>query len=301
MSSLAIDSRPKTFDEVVGHKSTVLGLKNLIKSGNIPVGLMLVGPTGSGKTTLARIFAKEIDGQILEVNSANENGVDDARELARQTAYNPLTGQYRVFILDEGHALSVQAQNALLKPLETPGRSVFIFPTTDPQKFLPALKSRCTTFILKPFGYQETTELVRRLDPQNNHLAFIDALVSAEITSARDIINCFEKLSSGLSIEESIIKTEKTEYVDISRAIINGYWEKSKQVLRSTPVSEFKSVRSVVAGYARYALLEEKLPAKADALAEFLKNISIYTNFEDGIAFGAFVSSVYTLSKKLRG
>jgi DNA polymerase-3 subunit gamma/tau len=167
--------RPQTFDDVVGQDHVVRTLKNAITRQRIAHAYLFVGPRGTGKTSTARIFAKALnctdgpnanfdvndpackaiaDGShldVIEIDGASNNGVDQVRDLRETVRYAPAQGKFKIYIIDEVHMLSAAAFNALLKTLEEPPAHVkFVFATTDPQKVLPTIISRCQRFDLKP-------------------------------------------------------------------------------------------------------------------------------------------------------
>ncbi|MBR6489468.1 MAG: DNA polymerase III subunit gamma/tau, partial [Muribaculaceae bacterium] len=164
--------RPASFSTVVGQKALTHTLKTAIKNEQLAHAYLFCGPRGVGKTTCARIFAKAIncehlgaDGEpcnqcescqafneqrsynILELDAASNNSVDDIRNLTDQVRIPPQVGRYRVFIIDEVHMLSQAAFNAFLKTLEEPPHyAIFILATTEKQKIIPTILSRCQIY-----------------------------------------------------------------------------------------------------------------------------------------------------------
>ena len=164
--------RPATFKSVVGQKSLTATLKNAVQSGKTAHAYLFCGPRGVGKTTCARIFAKTIncltptpEGEscntcesccsfneqrsfnIHELDAASNNSVEDIRSLTEQVRIPPQIGKYKIYIIDEVHMLSQQAFNAFLKTLEEPPHyAVFVLATTEKQKILPTILSRCQTY-----------------------------------------------------------------------------------------------------------------------------------------------------------
>lgn len=172
--------RPIRFSDVIGQSHVVVPLKNALKSSRIPPAILFHGPPGTGKTTLARIIARRLNcakpneedacgecrpckqisadasPHCVEMDAATRTGVDEVRELQEQINSSTLAGGYRVFILDEAHMLSRNAGNALLKTLEEPPKNVlFILATTEPNKVLPAVRSRCQQYALAPLKLTE--------------------------------------------------------------------------------------------------------------------------------------------------
>lgn len=184
--SWAVKYRPKTFDEITGNEKVGKILRNAVLRGDTPAAIFLAGTRGSGKTTSARIYARSLccenlsEGgepcgccqtcqdilekrypDVIEIDAASENSVQGIRELIKTLNYLPTHGKYKVIILDEVHSLSQQATNALLKTLEEPPEFVrFVFCTTEPQKVLDTIRSRCLMFHFKDIT---SKDIVKRL------------------------------------------------------------------------------------------------------------------------------------------
>jgi DNA polymerase III subunit gamma/tau len=177
--------RPQTFAEVVGQEGVVRTLVNAIEQGKVRQAYLFAGPRGTGKTSLARILAKSLNCEqgptptpdntchvcvaisagtsldVIEMDAASQRGIDDIREIRERVVLQPVEGTYKVYILDEAHQLTDAAWNALLKLIEEPPpHLLFVFCTTELQKVLPTVRSRCQTFV---FQRPRLPELVGKL------------------------------------------------------------------------------------------------------------------------------------------
>lgn len=157
MQSLATKYRPKTFKDVVEQGSTTQILEKQLATNTIMNCYLFVGPAGCGKTTCARIMAKEVNkgkGTPIEIDAASNNGVENVRDIINGAQMKSLDSEYKVYILDECHMLSMGAWNALLKLIEEPPvKTIFIFCTTDPQKIPATILSRVQRFDFQRIGF----------------------------------------------------------------------------------------------------------------------------------------------------
>lgn len=159
-------SRPETLDDFVGNKATVSALRAILRKGSVsrPHAILFHGPTGCGKTTLARILAKEFGCDslgIIELNAANTRGIDTIRDLAKNAFVGVLGGEAKVYILDESHQLTSAGQEALLKVIEdVPEHCYFIFCTTEPQNIIKTVRNRCAEFQVGSLGRKQIVEVL---------------------------------------------------------------------------------------------------------------------------------------------
>ncbi len=216
--------RPKTFDEICGQEVIVKTLKNTIKNNRLTHAYLFIGPRGTGKTSIAKIFAKTIncenskDGiscekcdicinnnnneniDIIEMDAASNNGVDEIREIKNHVTLLPTISKYKIYIIDEVHMLTTGAFNALLKTLEEPPEHViFILATTEPHKIPLTIISRCQSFEFKPVSKQQMIQRLKYICEKENIKYEEEALELISIDSnggMRDAIGLLDQLNA---------------------------------------------------------------------------------------------------------
>ena len=203
----ALKYRPDSFESVVGQNSITKTLENAILQNKIPQAMLFCGPRGVGKTTCARILAKQINNgnessdfsyNIFELDAASNNGVDDIRNLIDQVRIPPQTGNYKVYIIDEVHMLSGQAFNAFLKTLEEPPKyAIFILATTEKHKVIPTILSRCQIYDFKKIEILDIKNHLELIAKKENITHDDDSLfliANKSDGALRDALSIFDRL-----------------------------------------------------------------------------------------------------------
>ena len=284
--------RPSTFDEVAGQEHIVKTLKNALATGKLAHAYLFAGPRGTGKTTMAKLLAKAlncdegighqcnecknckaiIDGthpDVLELDAASNNGVDEIRELIDKVKYGTILGRYKVYIIDEVHMLSTGAFNALLKTLEEPPEHViFILATTEPHKILPTILSRCQRYDFNKLSDKDIKDRLKTVLEKEGveyNDAAIDIIISLADGGMRDALSILDQVlaysGNKLDVQDilDIFALEsKEEKISLLQSIIN------------------KDVSDVLQRIKRYISLGTDIKRLTDDLLLILKDILIY-------------------------
>jgi len=197
--------RPDDWESIVGQEALVKTLQNEIKTGSVSHAYLFEGPRGTGKTTTARVFAKHLGAQVIELDGASNNGVENIRNLRDDVMFLPTDGRkYKVYIIDEVHMLTTGAFNAFLKILEEPPQHViFVLATTDPQKIPTTILSRCQRFSLKRISIDDINNRLQYIAEaenlnvdENDAWGILEYIARQVDGSLRDAIKLLQKCSS---------------------------------------------------------------------------------------------------------
>src|SRR5262245_6568130 len=259
--------RPQRFSDVVGQEHVTQTLTHAIEQNRIAHAYLFCGPRGTGKTTIARIFAKCLnctDGpkadfdvadprcqeiaegrslDVLEIDGASNNGVEQVRELRETCKYAPASSRFKIYIIDEVHMLSTAAFNALLKTLEEPPAHVkFLFATTDPEKVLPTILSRCQRFDLRRIPAAKIAAHLAQIAHQEKVVIeppALYAIARGAEGAMRDAESTLDQLISfcGETIQETDVLsmfglTAQAQLLDLARAVLAGETETALRQLQ---------------------------------------------------------------------
>lgn len=284
--------RPSNFDEVAGQEHIVKTLKNALSTSKLAHAYLFAGPRGTGKTTMAKILAKALncdegfghicnecknclainDGShpdVLELDAASNNGVDEIRELIDKVKYGTILGRYKVYIIDEVHMLSTGAFNALLKTLEEPPEHViFILATTEPHKILPTILSRCQRYDFN------------KLSDADIHGRLKEVLMHEGIAYSEEAVKIIVSLADGgmrdaLSMLDQVLaySNNRLEVKDILD--IFALESKEEKIALLNAIID-KNVADVLERINRYVSLGTDIKRLTDDLLIILKDILIY-------------------------
>ena len=282
--------RPSEFDDVVGNDIAIKTIRKELDNGTHV--FLFTGPAGCGKTTLARIIAKEVGASelsITEINSADNRGIDTARDILEKMRYNPADGSAMVWILDEVHMVTVQGQNALLKALEeVPETVYFILCTTDPQKLIEPLKSRCSIVAVKPLSNNDMTFLLKRTARSEGvklSSEVYERICELANGGSRKALKLLAKVINLDDDDERMdaLKDgdpeENPQTIELCRALV-GKSSKGDvlRIVKDLDLSDVERVRQAVMGYMNSVILSGRKNDKAECAMQAFSEADTYRN-----------------------
>jgi DNA polymerase III subunit gamma/tau len=268
MTTLYKKYRPSSLEEMVGNEEVLSTLSKMLEDiDKCPHSFLLTGPTGCGKTTIGRIIAEELgcaDSDYNEIDTADFRGIDTVRDIRRKSQFKAMGGDVRVFLIDECHKMTNDAQNAILKLLEdTPSHVYIILATTDPQKLLATVKNRCTQLQMKPLPDPTMFKLLKKVVKQEGEKLSEEIYEQIIQDSLGHPRNALQILDQTLRVDKDQrlevarkIAEEQSESIALCRALIGkATWKEVCTILKGLKDQEPEGIRRHVLGYAQSVLL----------------------------------------------
>jgi DNA polymerase III gamma/tau subunit len=290
--------RPQSFDDIVGNEDMLPILLADLSKKDKPHAYLLTGPVGCGKTTIGRLISKALgckERDFTEQNSADYRGIDSVREMLESSRFVPLVGTCRVWLLDECHRLTTDAQSALLKGLEdTPAHVYYILATTDPQKLLETVRSRCSRYEVKPLTDQQMFRLLRHIakaeEAEVVREAF-DQIVTDSQGYPRTALQILDQVivtppEKQLEVAKRAAET-LSKTIELCRALLNNQgWKKVANILTGLKDEDPEVVRRAVLGYCSAVLLKTDNMVAASVMEQMVESI-FYTGWP-GLVFNIY-------------
>jgi len=275
--------RPETLDEMYGNAVAIASIKADFTKKDKPHAVLLHGPTGCGKTTAARVIAKMLncsDMDFHEVDSADFRGIDSIREIRRASGFKSITGENKVWLLDECHKLSSDAMNALLKALEDPPAHVYyVLATTEPTKLLPTIRGRCAQYQMAVLTDKEMFRLLRRVAKEEGQSIDEDIIDQIIIDAQGHPRDALQILDQTLAVDpDQRLETAKrsgerqSATIELCRALMNrSTWKIISAILNGLKTEDPESIRRAVLGYCNSVLLKGSNDPAALIMDEFIE------------------------------
>jgi DNA polymerase-3 subunit gamma/tau len=297
--SLYLDYRPKNLDEFYGNTGTVKALKSVLnRKEKIPHAILFTGESGCGKTTLARIVAKELgcmEHDFYEMDSAHYSGVDSIRDIRQNMKFGSLSGGHcRVWLLDECHQLSTAAQNTLLKVLEdTPKHVYLILATTDPQKLLKTIINRCMIFKVSSLSDEYLSRLLNYvIENEDKEVpdSAIDHIIDNSLGSPRMALVLLDKIidldKRNMARTVTQAAQEESQTIELCQALLaEKPWTVVSKILKQLN-QEPETIRRNVLGYCNSVLLNKDNPVAA-AIIYYFEN-SFFNSGKAGLTLACY-------------
>jgi len=299
--------RPRKFKDIIGQKEAVKILRTKIEKEELPHTILLSGPSGTGKTTIARILVRALKcsrHDFVEANNADLRGIEEVRKIRNVIQLTPLRGDCRVWLIDEAHKLTNDAQNAFLKMLEdTPDHVYFIFCTTEPEKLLKTIRTRSTEIGLHSLSTKDMLKLIANVSAKakiNLPEEVVENIIENSDGSPRKALVLLDQIKD-LQNEDEMLRAieastakDKGEFIGKLLLRPNVEWSELAECLKDNRKEDSEKIRRGVLGYMASVLLNNSGKTAARAFI-------VIGCFEDNLYNSGFAGLVYACFAVLHG
>jgi len=322
--------RPKSFDKLFGQDALIKSIRNQVASGRMPQCWMFTGESGSGKTTIARILALALQcthgkkfgayckkcyknealhkANISEVDGAKYRKVEEIESLVETACYSPIPPSLkRVFILDEAHRVSPEAQSVLLKPTEEPPEStIWVICTTDAHKILKTLRRRFTTFPLQPIKHKVVEEFLGWAAEKASIKRPLDDLIEyvhkQGVTSPSIILDILERYATGVDPDKAAASTPQgVDTIKIAKGIMSGEWGFCRPEIDKASGDDIRLIRGALLGFFKTELLKHTPGSRRKLLVDAIESIGdISYGLDENSQLSILTARIFTLCEAFR-
>lgn len=290
--------RPKTLDAILGNELLIDTLKTDLQKEDPPHAYLLHGPTGCGKTTIGRIIGTMLgctNRDFHEIDSADFRGIDTIRDIRHRSRFKSIYGNKIVWLIDECHKLTNDAQNALLKALEDPAKHVYyILATTDKQKLLDTIKGRCSQYQVNPLSDSDMLRLLRHVVKEESKEVPRQVLEQIITDSQGYPRNALQILDQIIEIDpEKMLEVakrqaeEQSQVIELCRALLaKAPWKKISRILKEIKDQDPESVRRAILGYCNSVLLNNDNVMAAVVMEQMIE--PFYSTGWPGLTFACY-------------
>lgn len=280
--NLYLKYRPTEFSQIVGNQEVVEYLQGALQK-DPPHTFLLHGQTGCGKTTIARIIANELgcsDEDYKEIDFADFRGIETVRNIIRNSRYQPIAGDSTVWVIDEAHKMTNDAQNAFLKLLEEPPtHSYFVLCTTEPNKLLKTIRGRCINLPVYPLDDEDMHTLLRRVvkgEGERIKRSVYEQIIGDSFGLPRNALQTLQRvLAVSPDKQEQIAREsaeEQSQSIELCRSLIKGSnWKIVSGILNGLKDQDAESIRRHVLAYCQSVLLSKDNQDAALIMEEFIE------------------------------
>jgi len=299
--SLYLQYRPTSFEAVKGNENIVATLSTMLSKKNHPHVYLLHGPTGCGKTTIARIIGAQLGckgADFREINCSDFNGIDTIREINKNSHYMPMEGPVRIWLIDEVHQMTIPAQNGFLKILEdTPPHVYFILCTTDPQKLLATIRGRCSEFQVQVLSELQMKGLLRSIvkaEGQTLTSEIYEQIIQDSLGHPRNAIQTLEQVLNAepeMRLEVAMKAAElQSQSIELSRVLVKpkASWKEVRTILLQLKGQEPEEIRRSVIGYCSAILLKSENDRAGLVLENFIE--PFYNSGFPGLVLASYLT-----------